>query len=112
MMSIFIEGFFSKRLYAISPSSCRLGGGETPCAYDGIRSHIERLEVAMTTGMEEYEYGHHLTIGHEAWAVVAAFIVAVQRMFRRLGTKIFVKLLIIQKISIKFVQVAEMDVFI
>lgn len=35
----------------------------------------------MATSMEEYEYGHHLNIGYEAWAVAAGFAGTVQRMF-------------------------------
>ena len=66
---------------AYRQSGCWLGGGETPCAYGAYAAEIERLEVAVATGMEEYEYGHHLTIEHEAWAVTAAFVGTVQRLF-------------------------------
>ena len=56
-------------------------------------AQIERLEVAVTTGMEEYEYGHHLTIGHEACMIAAAFTGAVQSMFFQFKSKIFAKLI-------------------
>lgn len=56
-------------------------------------AHIERLEVAVTAGMEEYEYGHHLTIGHESCTVAAAFVGAVQSMFFQFKSKIFAELI-------------------
>ena len=36
-------------------------------------TEIERLEVALAHGMEEYENGHHLAVGHATWTVAATF---------------------------------------
>ena len=56
-------------------------------------TEIERLEVALAHGMEEYENGHHLAVGHEAPAVAATFAAGVQRVFFQFGSKIFAELI-------------------
>lgn len=74
-------------------------------------TEIERLEVALAHGMEEYENGHHLAVGHEARAVAAALAAGVQRVFFSSGVKYLQNSSRIQKISIKFASVMGMDVF-
>lgn len=56
-------------------------------------AEIERLEVVVAAGTEEYEYGHHLTLGHETCAVVAAFTGGDQRIFFQFRSKIFAELI-------------------
>ena len=56
-------------------------------------TEIERLEVALAQDMEQYENGHHLAVGHEAWAVAATFAADVQRVFFQFGSKIFAELI-------------------
>ena len=68
-------------------------------------TEVERLEVSVAHGMEEYENGHHLAVGHEARAVAAAFAAGVT------GAKYLQNSSRIQKISIKFASVMGMDVF-
>ena len=52
-------------------------------------AEIERLEVTMAHGMEEYEDGHHLAVRHAARTVAAAFATGVQRVFFQFGSEIF-----------------------
>ena len=61
--------------------------------------------------MEQYEDGHHLAVGHEAWAVAATFAGCVQRVFFQFRCKIFAKLIENTEKSIKFALVMGMDVF-
>lgn len=56
-------------------------------------TEVERLEVALAHGMEQYENGHHLAVGHKTWAVAATFIGGIQRVFFQFGSKIFAKLI-------------------
>ena len=56
-------------------------------------TEIERLEVALAQDMEQYEDGHHLAVGHEAWAVAATFAGDVQRVFFQFWSKIFAELI-------------------
>ena len=56
-------------------------------------TEVERLEVALAHGMEEYENGHHLAVGHEARAVAAAFAAGVKRVFFQFRSKIFAELI-------------------
>ena len=48
-------------------------------------TEVERLKVSVSHGMEEYEDGHHLAVGHTARAVAATFAGGVQRMFFQFG---------------------------
>ena len=74
-------------------------------------TEIERLEVAVAQDMEQYEDGHHLAVGHEAWAIAATFAGGVQRVFFSSGAKYLQNSSRIQKISIKFASVMGIDVF-
>ena len=74
-------------------------------------TEIERLEIAVAQDMEQYEDGHHLAVGHEAWAVAATFAGCVQRVFFQFRCKIFAKLIENTEKSIKFALVMGMDVF-
>ena len=73
-------------------------------------AEVERLQVAVPHGMEEYQYGHHLAVGHEAWTVETALARGVQRVYFQLGTKYLQNSSRIQKISIKFASIMGMDV--
>ena len=44
-------------------------------------TEIERLEVAVTHGMEKYEEGHYLAVEHEARAPATTYAGGVQRVF-------------------------------
>ena len=48
-------------------------------------TEVERLKVSVAHGMEEYEDGHHLAVGHTARAVAATLAGGVQRMFFQFG---------------------------
>lgn len=61
--------------------------------------------------MEQYEDGHHLSVGHEEWTVAATFAGGIQLVFFSSGSKYFQNSSRIQKISIKFASVMGMDVF-
>lgn len=37
-------------------------------------AQIERLEVTETTGVEQHEYGHDLTVRHTAWTVAMTLV--------------------------------------
>ena len=56
-------------------------------------TEVERLEVALAHGMEQYENGHHLAVRHEARAVAAAFAAGVKRVFFQFRSKIFAELI-------------------
>ena len=55
-------------------------------------AEVERLEVTVAHGVEEYEDGHHLAVRHAARTVAAAFIAGVQRVFSQFGSEIFAEL--------------------
>lgn len=55
-------------------------------------AEVERLQVAVPHGMEEYQDGHHLAVGHEAWTVATALAEGVQRVSFQFGDKIFAEL--------------------
>ena len=64
---------------------------ETPCICD---SEIERFEVAVAYGMEEYKDGHHLAVGYATRTVAAAFTTGVQRVFFQFEGEIFAEFIV------------------
>ena len=63
--------------------------GELPAHVVAYIAEIERLLVAVSHCMEEHKDSHHLAVGHDAWAVAAAFAGGVQRVLFQFGDKIF-----------------------
>ena len=62
--------------------------------------------------MEECYYGHHFAVGHEARLVVAVFTGGIQCMFFRLRVKYLQNSSRMQKISINFVSIKGMSIFV
>ena len=91
--------------------------GKLPAHVVAYVAEVERLEVTVAHGVEEYEDGHHLAVRHAARTVAAAFATGVQRVFVSnvcffsSGVKYLQNSSRIQKISIKFASVMGMDVF-
>ena len=71
-------------------SGCTTDGVGTPAHVVTYITEIERLEVAVAQDMEQYEDGHHLAVGHEAWAIAATFAGGVQRVFFSSGAIFYV----------------------
>lgn len=63
--------------------------GKLPAHVVAYVAEVERLEVTVAHGVEEYEDGHHLAVRHAARKVAAAFIAGVQRVFFQFGGEIF-----------------------
>ena len=63
--------------------------GKLPAHVVAYVAEVERLEVTVAHGVEEYEDGHHLAVRHAARTVAAAFATGVQRVFLQFGNEIF-----------------------
>ncbi len=63
--------------------------GKLPAHVVAYVAEVERLEVTVAHGVEEYEDGHHLAVRHAARTVAAAFATGVQRVFFQFGNEIF-----------------------
>ena len=61
--------------------------------------------------MEQYQDCHNLTVGHHTPTVTATLAGGVERMFFNSGAKYLQNLSRIQKVSIKFAVVMEVDTF-
>ena len=86
--------------------------GKLPAHVVAYVAEIERLEVAVAHGVEEYEDCHHLAVRHAARTVAAAFATGVQLVFFfSSGAKYLQNSSRIQKFSIKFISVMGTDVF-
>ena len=55
--------------------------GKLPAHVVAYVAEIERFEVTVAHGVEEYEDGHHLAVRHAARTVAAAFATCVQLVF-------------------------------
>jgi len=57
-------------------------------------AEIERFEVAVAYGMEEYKDGHNLAVGYATRTVAAAFTTGVQRVFFQFEGEIFAEFIV------------------
>lgn len=67
--------------------------GKLPAHVVTYIAELKRLQVAVPHGMEKYQDGHHLAVGHQAWTVAMALARGVQCVFFQFGGKIFAELI-------------------